>query len=84
MLVQIGIKSNSIGSYSRRGDWIVVTTSGTCLLSSVKRILQNGQPTRDGVRKIYKELISNSPFGTLDLTASLLVATLHFRHHDRK
>ena len=50
---------------------IVVTTLGTYPISFVKRLFHNGQPTRDGVRKIYEGMISASPFGTLGLIASL-------------
>ena len=47
---------------------IVVTTLGTYPISSVKRLFLNGQPTRDGVRKIYEVMISTSQFETLELT----------------
>ena len=62
-----------------KGKGIVVTTSGTYPISFVKRLFHNGQPTRDGVRKIYEEMISTSPFGTLDL-----IATLYQENHDMK
>ena len=45
----------------------------------MKRLFHNGQPTRDGVRKIYEEKISTSPFGTLGLIASLFLENVqHF------
>ena len=37
----------------------------------MKRLFDNGQPTRDGVRKIYEGMISTSPFGTVGFKASL-------------
>ena len=49
----------------------------------MKRLYHNGQPT-DGVRKIYEEMISTLPFGTLDLIASLGATTLYQENHDRK
>ena len=50
----------------------------------MKRLFHNGQPTRDGVRKIYEGMISTAPFGTFGLIASLLAATLYQENHDRK
>ena len=52
-------------------DGIVGTTKGTYPISSAKRLFHNGQPTRDGVGKIYEGMISTLPFGTLGLIASL-------------
>ena len=49
-----------------KGKGIVVMTYGTYPISFVKRLFHNGQPTRDGVRKIYEGLIA-----TLGLIASL-------------
>ena len=34
----------------------------------MKRLFHNGQPTRDGVRKIYEGMISNSPSISFDST----------------
>ena len=48
-----------------------VQTKETYPISSVKRLLHNGQPTRDGVRKMYKGMISTSLFATFGLIASL-------------
>ena len=59
-----------------KGKGIVVTTYGTYPISFRKWLFQNGQPTRDGVRKIYEEMILTSPFGTLQLIASLCATTL--------
>ena len=50
----------------------------------MKRLFHNGQPTRDGVRKIYEGMISTSQFGTLGLIASLCAATLYQEKHDSK
>ena len=47
---------------------IVVTKIGTNQSSSVKQIFFNGQPTRDGLRKIFEWMISTSPLGRLKLT----------------
>ena len=57
--------SNPVNSLIRqvtfmKGKGIVVTTQGTYPISFVKRLFHNGQPTRDGVRKIYEEMISTS------------------------
>ena len=49
----------------------LVIPSVTYPISSVTWLLHNGQPTRDGVSKIYSGMISTSPFGTLGLMASL-------------
>ena len=45
-----------------KGKGIAVTTLGTYPISFEKRLFHNGQPTRDGVRKIYKWMILTSPF----------------------
>ena len=37
----------------------------------VKHVFRNGQPTRDGVRKIFERLILTSSLGTLRLIAYL-------------
>ena len=43
-----------------RGKRIVVKTLGTYSISYMKRLFDNGQPTRDGVRKKYERMISTS------------------------
>ena len=50
----------------------------------MKRLLHNGQPTCDGVRKIYEGMILTSSYVTLDLIAYLRAATLYQGNHDRK
>ena len=65
-----GKQSYSEG-HIHEGEGIEVTTKGTYPISFVKRLFHSGQPTRDGVRKIYEGMISTSPFGTLGLIASL-------------
>ena len=68
----------------KRGNGIVDTTLATYLLSSLKRIFHNGQPTHGGVCKTYEGIISTSPLGILDLKASLWASTLYLGNHDRK
>ena len=67
----------------KRENGIVATTLGTYPISSVKRILHNGQTTPD-CTKIYGGMISTSPFWTLGLIACLVAAVLYQGNHDRK
>ena len=45
--------------YIKIFDWLI------CIV--VTTLFHDGQPTRDGVRKIYEGVISTSPLGTLGL-----------------
>ena len=79
-----GKESNSVGHiHEREGDCSYVVRN-IYPISFVKRLFHNGQPTRNGVRKIYEGMISTSPFGTLGLIASLWAVTIYQENHDRK
>ena len=67
-----------------KGKGIVVRRKEHIRYIICERLFHNGQPTRDGVRKIYEGMISTSPFGTLGLIASLWAATIYQESHDRK
>lgn len=58
---------NLVGHIRGKGDGLAVSTLGTYPVSSVKRILQNGQQTRNGLHKVYEGVIATSPFGSFGL-----------------
>lgn len=58
-------------SYLWKWDGIAVTTLGTNPLASIKLIVYNGQPTGNGVPKVYEWIIWTSSFETVGYIASL-------------
>jgi hypothetical protein len=63
-------------------DREVITTSRTYSWSFVTQIFHNDQPSH-GERKIFKEMTSTLPRGTLGSVASLLAATIYQGNPDR-
>lgn len=54
------------------------------IVCEIQLIYNNGQSSRDGVRKTYEEMISISLFITLSLMASFCAATLYRGNLNRK
>ena len=77
-----GNKSYSIGSTGKRKG--IVDIRNMSATSSVKRISQNSQPNRDGIRKTYEGMISTSTLSTFGFITSLWAATLYQVSYDRK
>lgn len=74
-------ESRSVGHKQGNRDGIVVTITETCSKSSVKRIFNYNQPSRDGVCKnTPKWMLLTSAVETL---GSIGVATFYQRKHDK-
>lgn len=58
---------NLVGHIRGKGDGLAVKTLGIYPVSCVKRILHNGQQTRNGLHKVYEGVIATLPFGSLGL-----------------